>query len=83
MLMQGAEVRLQAPVIWKGKYMGKKRKKSVPVIHKQQEKGLVINMNEINLKKQYIDVSFKTGGFITEKDRPRKKDWKREYERAL
>ena len=55
--------------------MSKKKKKSVPVTPKKQEKGYVINMNEINLKKARHEVSFKTGRYMTEKDRPRKKRW--------
>lgn len=62
--------------------MSKKRKKSVPVPQPKQEKKMVINMNEMNLKKQHMTAGFRTGKFMTEKDRPRKKDWKREYERG-
>lgn len=62
--------------------MSKKRKKSIPVAPPKQEKKMVINMNEMNLKKQHMTASFRTGNFMTEKDRPRKKDWKREYERG-
>ena len=61
--------------------MSKKRKKSVPVPQPKQEKKMIINMNEMNLKKQHMTAGFRTGKFMTEKDRPRKKDWKREYER--
>ena len=40
---------------------------------------MVIDMNSMNLKKEHAVPDFRTGGHMTEKDRPRKKDWKREY----
>lgn len=64
-----------------GKIMGKKNKKPVPVNMPEKEKKMVINMTEIELAKAYIVPSFKTGKHMTEKDRPRKKDWKKEYEK--
>ena len=59
--------------------MSKKRKRSVPVAPPKQEKKMVIDMNAMNLRKEHTVPGFKTGGHMTEKDRPRKKDWKREY----
>lgn len=47
--------------------MSKKRKKSVPVPKPKQEKKMVINMNEMNLKKQHMTAGFRTGKFMTEK----------------
>ena len=41
---------------------------------------MVIDMNAMNLKKEHVVPGFRTGGHMTIKDRPRKKDWKREYE---
>ena len=61
--------------------MSKKKKKSVPVAPPKSEKKLVIDMNKVNRDKAYHVPSFRTGRHMTEKDRPRKKDWKREYER--
>ena len=61
--------------------MSKKKKKSVPVAPPKSEKKLVIDMNKMNRDKTYYVPSFRTGRHMTEKDRPRKKDWKREYER--
>lgn len=58
--------------------MGKKRKKSVPVSVPKAAAPMVIDMNRLNLKKQHEVPAFKTGGHITEKDRPRKKNWKKE-----
>ncbi len=62
--------------------MSKKKKRSVPVAPQKQEKKMVIDMNAMNLKKEHTIPGFRTGGHMTEKDRPRKKDWKREYERG-
>lgn len=59
--------------------MSKKKKRSVPVAPPKQEKKMVIDMNTINLKKEHTVPGFRTGKHMTEKDRPRKKDWKREY----
>ena len=47
--------------------MSKKRKKSVPVPQPKQENKMVINMNEMNLKKQHMTAGFRTGKFMTEK----------------
>jgi len=62
--------------------MSKKKKRSVPVAPPKQEKKMVIDMNAMNLKKEHAVPGFKTGRHMTTKDRPRKKDWKREYERG-
>ena len=61
--------------------MSKKKKQSIPVNTPKQEKKMVIDMNAMNLKKEHTVPGFRTGRHMTEKDRPRKKDWKREYER--
>ena len=62
--------------------MSKKKKGSVPVAPPKQEKKMVIDMNRMNLKKEHTVPAFRTGAHQTIKDRPRKKDWKREYERG-
>ena len=62
--------------------MSKRRKRSVPVSTPKQEKKMVIDMNAMNLKKEHTVPGFRTGRHMTEKDRPRKKDWKREYGRG-
>ena len=59
--------------------MSKKKKRSIPVAPPKQEKKMVIDMNAMNLKKEHTVPGFRTGSHMTEKDRPRKKDWKREY----
>ena len=62
--------------------MSRKKTGSVPVAPPKKEKKMVIDMNAMNLKKEHTVPGFRTGGHMTEKDRPRKKDWKREYERC-
>ena len=59
--------------------MSRKRKGSVPVDPPKEEKKMIVHMNRNNLKKTYIRQGFRTGGHMTEKDRPRKKDWIRDY----
>ena len=59
--------------------MSRKKKRSVPVAPPKQEEKMVIDMNAMNLKKEHVIPGFRTGGHMTAKDRPRKKDWKREY----
>ena len=59
--------------------MSKKKRRSVSVAPPKQEKRMVIDMNAMNLKKEHVIPGFRTGGHMTAKDRPRKKDWKREY----
>ena len=62
--------------------MSKRKKGSVPVDPPKQEKKMVIDMNAMNLKKEHAIPGFRTGKHMTDKDRPRKKDWKREFERG-
>ena len=62
--------------------MSKKKKRSVPISPPRQEKKMVIDMNAMNLKKEHNVPGFRTGRHMTTKDRPRKKDWKREYDRG-
>ena len=60
-------------------FMSKKKKRSIPVAPPKQKKKMVIDMNAMNLKKEHVVPGFRTGRHMTTKDRPRKKDWKREY----
>ena len=62
--------------------MSRKRKKSVPTAPPKQEQKMVIDMTKVELAKAYQVPGFRTGKHQTEKDRPRKKNWKREYERS-
>ena len=81
--MWAAFIRLKKSDIEKGDInMSRKKKGSVPVAPPKQEKKMVIDMNTMNLKKEHAVPGFRTGGHMTTKDRPRKKDWKREYERG-
>ncbi len=59
--------------------MSRKKGKTYSVTPKQKDQVQVIDMNDMNRKKTYHSVNFRTGRHMTEKDRPRKKDWKREY----
>ena len=58
--------------------MTKKHSKMYDVTIKQAESSLVIDMNTINRKKAYHPICFKTGKHMSEKDRPRRKNWLRE-----
>ena len=64
------------------KSMGRKKTGAVPVVQPSEKKKMTIDMNEVNRKKAYTAPAFRTGRYMTEKDRPRKKNWKREYERG-
>lgn len=58
--------------------MSKKHKKAQPVQMKQKEKPMIINMNELQLKAGHqVHANFRTGGYLTEKDKPRDKSYKR------
>lgn len=64
------------------KSMGRRKTGAVPVARPAEKKKMTIDMNEVNRKKAYTAPAFRTGKYMTEKDRPRKKNWKREYERG-
>lgn len=58
--------------------MGKKHKKAQPVQMKQGEKPMIINMNELQLKAGHqLKPNFKCAAYLTERDRPRDKSYKR------
>ncbi|MDO4544997.1 MAG: hypothetical protein Q4C25_02470 [Bacillota bacterium] len=61
--------------------MGKKKRGAVPTNPPRKKEALRIDMNKANLKKEYVVPGFQTGKHMTDKDRPRKKNWKKEYER--
>ena len=61
--------------------MGKKKTGAMPTSAPKQKKKMVIDMTKVELAKAYRAPGFRTGKHITAKDRPRKKDWKREYEK--
>lgn len=58
--------------------MGKKKKKPQPVQMKQGEKPMLINVNELRIKAGHqVRASFRSGGYMTDRDRPRDKSYKR------
>lgn len=61
--------------------MGKKKTGAMPTSAPKQKKKMVIDMTKVELAKAYQAPGFRTGKHMTAKDRPRKKDWKREYEK--
>ena len=61
--------------------MGKKKTGAMPTSAPKQKKKMVIDTTKVELAKAYRAPGFRTGKHITAKDRPRKKDWKREYEK--
>lgn len=60
--------------------MGKRKKGAIPTNAPKQKKPIRIDMTKTELAKVYQVPGFRTGKHITEKDRPRKKNWKKEYE---
>ena len=62
-------------------FMGKKKTGAMPTSAPKQKKKMVIDMTKVELAKAYQAPGFRTGKHMTVKDRPRKKDWKREYEK--
>lgn len=59
--------------------MGKR--KPQPVQMKQKEKPMLINVNELQIKAGHqVHASFRTGKYMSEKDRPRRKRWSIEDE---
>lgn len=53
--------------------MSKKRKRLYTIQPKETSAPLVIDQNKINRQKAYYSVDFRTGKYMVEKDRPRKK----------
>ena len=45
----------------------------MPTQQKKKEKAYIIDQNKENIKRAYYAVHFKTGRYMTEKDRPRKR----------
>lgn len=61
--------------------MGRKKTGSIPTEIPNRKKKMVIDMTKISLAKAYQNPGFRTGKHMTEKDRTRKKNWKKEYEK--
>ena len=53
--------------------MSEKKKKLYRTQHKETNKPLVIDQNKLNRQKVYQSVDFRTGRYMTDKDRPRKR----------
>ena len=53
--------------------MSKKKKKLYTTQHKEAKAPLVIDQNKLNRQKVYHSVDFRTGKYMTQKDRPRKR----------
>ena len=58
--------------------MSRKRSRTYSVQSSAKKVVDTIDMNEMNWKKAYHPVTFRTGPYMTEKDRPRKKNWAKE-----
>lgn len=61
--------------------MGKRKTGAIPTVAPKKETVMRIDMTKAELAKAYQAPGFRTGRHMTEKDRPRKKNWKREYEK--
>ena len=61
--------------------MGRKKTGAIPTVPPREKEKMVIDMNRVARAKAYHNPGFRTGRHMSQKDRPRKKDWKREYER--
>lgn len=53
--------------------MSKKKKKLYTTQRKETNAPLVIDQNKLNRQKVYHSVDFRTGKYMTQKDRPRKR----------
>ena len=53
--------------------MSKKKKKLYTTQHKETNTPLIIDQNKLNRQKAYYSVDFRTGKYMTQKDRPRKR----------
>lgn len=62
--------------------MGRKKTGAIPTAQPKEKQKMVIDMTKIELAKAYHVPGFRTGKHMTEKDKPRKKNWKKEYERG-
>lgn len=61
--------------------MGKRKTGAISTGAPKEKKTMRIDMTKVELAKAYQVPGFRTGRHMTEKDRPRKKNWKKEYER--
>ena len=62
--------------------MGRKKTGALPVSAPKKDKSKTIDMTKAELAKAYLTPGFRSGKHMTEKDRPRKKSWKKDYEKS-
>ena len=63
--------------------MGKKKKKLYIIQHKEAKAPLVIDQNKLNRQKAYHSIDFRTGKYMTDKDRPRKRYYARDIDKEF
>ena len=63
--------------------MSKKKKKLYTTQHKETNAPLVIDQNKLNRQKAYHSVDFRTGKYMTQKDRPRKRYHARDIDKEF
>ena len=56
--------------------MGRKKTGAIPTVPPREKEKMVIDMNRVARAKAYHSPGFRTGRHMSQKDRPRKKDWK-------
>lgn len=63
--------------------MSKKKKKLYTTQHKEAKASLVIDQNKLNRQKAYHSVDFRTGKYMTQKDRPRKRYYAKDIDKEF
>ena len=63
--------------------MSKKKKKLYTTQHKKTKAPLVIDQNKLNRQKAYYSVDFRTGKYMTQKDRPRKRYYAKDIDKEF
>ena len=58
--------------------MSKKKTGAIPTTKPREGKKMIIDMQELSAKQGHKPAAFRTGRYMTAKDRPRKKNWMRE-----
>lgn len=63
--------------------MSKKKRKLYTTQRKEAEAPLVIDQNKLNRQKVYHSVDFRTGKYMTQKDRPRKRYYAKDIDKGF
>lgn len=63
--------------------MSKKKKKLYTTQHKEAKAPLVIDQNKLNRQKVYYGIDFRTGRYMTDKDRPRKRYYAKDIDKEF